>query len=117
MPRTLYATLIGIDAYQRPVPALNGCVNDVDAIALLLQQFGKTGGFAIDLLVLKDSQATRSNVIGSFRDHLAKAGPDDVATLRRADAGQYSALQKAMQSQLFAASVPTSLYSAYAFSG
>jgi uncharacterized caspase-like protein len=29
--------------------------------------------------VLKDSQATRSNVIGSFRDHLAKAGPNDVA--------------------------------------
>jgi hypothetical protein len=42
MPRTLYATLIGIDAYQRPVPALDGCVNDIDAIALLLQQLGKT---------------------------------------------------------------------------
>ena len=49
MTRMLYATLVGIDAYQRPVPALNGCVNDIEAIASLLKEFGKAGDFVIEL--------------------------------------------------------------------
>jgi Caspase domain len=79
MTRTLYATLVGIDEYQRPVPALNGCVNDIDAIALLLQEIGRAGGFAIDIRVLKNDQGTRSNVIAGFRDHLCKSSANDVA--------------------------------------
>ncbi|MCA0032654.1 caspase family protein [Mesorhizobium sp. B263B2A] len=79
MGRTVYAVLVGIDDYPAPVPGLRGCVNDIDAIAALLQNFGQTGAFAIDAQLLKNDQATRSNVISGFRDHLGKAGPDDVA--------------------------------------
>src|SRR6266700_1347572 len=79
MIRTLYATLVGIDAYQRPIPALNGCVNDIEAIASLSKEFGKAGDFVIELQEWKNDRATRSNIIASFRDHLSKAGPDDVA--------------------------------------
>ncbi|MER9070423.1 caspase family protein [Mesorhizobium sp. M0902] len=74
----MYATLIGIDSYLSPVPALNGCVNDIEAIASLLENISKTGDFSVDLLTLKNDQATRSNVIRSFLDHLCKAGPNDV---------------------------------------
>lgn len=79
MTRTLYATLVGIDGYQWPVPALSGCVNDIDAVAHLLQEFGRAGGFAVDLHVLKNAQATRSNIIAGFREHLSKAVGNDVA--------------------------------------
>ena len=79
MTRTLYATLVGIDAYQRPVPALNGCVNDIEAIAALLKEFGKEGDFAIELQELRNEHATRANVIANFRGHLSKAKADDVA--------------------------------------
>lgn len=79
MPRTLYGLLVAIDRYRRPVPPLNGCVNDIEAVQLLLQHLGSGGEFAIDLRVLKDSDATRHAVIENFREHLTKAGPDDVA--------------------------------------
>ncbi|WP_426409758.1 caspase family protein [Bradyrhizobium ganzhouense] len=79
MTRTLYAMLVGIDTYQYPVPALGGCVNDIDAVGSLLQEFGRAGGFNIDLHVLKNDQATRSNVIAGFREHLCKAGTNDAA--------------------------------------
>jgi hypothetical protein len=79
MPRALYGLLVAIDGYRRPVPPLNGCVNDIDAIKLLLEELGSGGEFAIDLQVLKDAGATRHAVIASFREHLTKAGPDDVA--------------------------------------
>ncbi|WP_312016796.1 caspase family protein [Bradyrhizobium japonicum] len=79
MARTLYAALVGIDAYQPPVPPLRGCANDIDAIALLLEVFSKTSGFIPELKVLKDSDATRANVIDAFRAHLARAGADDIA--------------------------------------
>jgi hypothetical protein len=79
MTRTLYAALVGIDAYQRPVPALRGCVNDIDAIAFLLESFSKSGGFNVALKVLRNADATRANVISAFRTHLKLAGSDDVA--------------------------------------
>jgi hypothetical protein len=79
MPRTLYALLVAIDRYRPPVPPLNGCLNDIDALNQLLQELGSGGEFAIDLRVLKDAEATRHAVIKNFREHLTKAGPEDVA--------------------------------------
>ncbi|MER9947175.1 hypothetical protein [Mesorhizobium sp. M0047] len=32
MPKTLYGLLVAIDEYRSPVPRLNGCVNDIDAV-------------------------------------------------------------------------------------
>jgi len=54
-------------------------VNDIEAVAALLQEFGAGGEFALDLRVLKDAEATRAAVMDGFRGHLRKAGPEDVA--------------------------------------
>jgi Caspase domain/Lecithin:cholesterol acyltransferase len=80
MAKKLYGLLVGINDYPSPVPKLRGCVNDIEAFAEYLQAradeetFGKP-----DLLILKDSDATREAVIKGFQKHLSKAGKDDVA--------------------------------------
>ncbi|TBA72887.1 caspase family protein [Rhizobium ruizarguesonis] len=79
MPKALYGLLVAIDEYRSPVPRLNGCVNDIDAVRDLLQEVGSGGGFEVNLQVLKDANATRYAVVGGFREHLTKAGPEDVA--------------------------------------
>jgi hypothetical protein len=78
MPKTLYGLLVGIDRYNLPVPPLNGCVNDIEAVAALLRDLC-SGEFTLDLRQLKDAEATRAAVIHGFRDHLRRAGPEDVA--------------------------------------
>lgn len=79
MPRTLYALLVAIDRYRSPVPPLNGCVNDIDAVAELLRDLGTGGDFELNVRVLRDAKATRAEIIDGFRNHLCKAGSDDVA--------------------------------------
>ncbi|CUH99176.1 caspase family protein [Leisingera aquaemixtae] len=78
MTATLYGLLVGIDEYKSPVPALKGCVNDIDAVAALLREFGAEGDFALELKLLKDAEATREAIIDGFRNHLGKAGPEDI---------------------------------------
>jgi hypothetical protein len=79
MPRTLYALLAAIDRYRSPVPPLNGCVNDIEAVAALLRELGAGGEFALDLRVLRDAEATHAAIVDGFRGHLRRAGPEDVA--------------------------------------
>jgi pimeloyl-ACP methyl ester carboxylesterase len=79
MPRSLYCLLVAIDQYRAPVPPLHGCVNDIEAVQALLEEFAAAGEFELKLRVLKDSEATRSAVIEGFQGHLSKAGKDDVA--------------------------------------
>lgn len=79
MNRTLYALLVGIDQYQRPVPPLRGCVNDIKTIEALLRNRLAGQGFQFAPLVLLDDAAKRQAVIDGFREHLSQAGPDDVA--------------------------------------
>jgi len=79
MGRTLYATLVGIDAYRPPVPPLYGCISDIEAVAALLRDFSEGGEFALSLHLLRNSEATRSAIIESFRKHLGQASADDVA--------------------------------------
>jgi hypothetical protein len=73
----VYALLVGIDAYQSPVPALRGCRNDIDTFGELLSARGP--GDTIHIRTLLDEQATRAGVIAGFREHLAQAGEDDAA--------------------------------------
>jgi hypothetical protein len=35
--RTLYALLVGIDAYRNPVPPLRGCRNDIEDVHAFLR--------------------------------------------------------------------------------
>lgn len=79
MKKTVYAFLVGIDQYRLPVPPLNGCVNDVSAIADALREIATGRAFAVELRMIKDAEATREAVIDGFRSHLCRGGPDDVA--------------------------------------
>ncbi|MEN2744950.1 caspase family protein, partial [Sinomonas halotolerans] len=75
---TLYALLVGIDAYESPVPPLRGCRNDIEAFAQLLE--ARAAG-PVRIRTLLDGQATREAVVAGFREHLAQAGPGDAALL------------------------------------
>jgi hypothetical protein len=80
MPRAIYALLIGIDDYPRPIPPLRGCVNDIEAFAAYLsERVAKDQGVALKLKTLKNAEATRQAVIEGFRTHLGKARKGDVA--------------------------------------
>jgi hypothetical protein len=80
MPRVIHALLVGIDDYPRPIPKLQGCVNDIDAFATYLsERVAKDTGVALHLRTLKNGEATRQAVIDTFRDHLGKAAKGDVA--------------------------------------
>ncbi|MEU1684794.1 caspase family protein [Micromonospora sp. NPDC005707] len=76
---TLYALLVGIDAYRAPaVPDLGGCRTDVrEARAFLATRLAP--GVTLAPLSLHDGEATRAAVIEAFRSHLGKAGPADTA--------------------------------------
>ncbi|MET0459154.1 MAG: caspase family protein, partial [Ilumatobacteraceae bacterium] len=66
----------GIDAYRPPVPRLDGCRNDIDALAAYLVA---RSGTEPALRTLVDAEATRDAVIGAFREHLGQARTGDVA--------------------------------------
>lgn len=71
----VFALLVGIDNYPDGVPQLKGCVNDINAIELLLNQ--KYQHFNINIKKLLNQDATRQNLINSFRSHLCKAKSGD----------------------------------------
>lgn len=84
-PRKLYALLTGVNDYTPNVGRLNGCLNDVEAYEAWL-----TDSFPAEnrsIAVLKDSAATRQGIIDGFRQHLAAAGPNDVALFQFAGHG------------------------------
>jgi len=73
----LYALLVGINDYPTPVPSLQGCLNDVDAMVAYLQNRAVQSGMELHLHTLKNQHATRSQIIAGFQDHLAQANRDD----------------------------------------
>ncbi|BAY22410.1 peptidase C14 caspase catalytic subunit p20 [Calothrix sp. NIES-2100] len=70
------ALLVGINEYQG-IPALSGCVNDVQLQQeLLIHRFGFNPQ---DILTLTDRKATRKGILTAFEEHLIKqAKPGDV---------------------------------------
>lgn len=76
MSKKLYALLVGIDDYPHPVPKLYGCVRDVNYLYEFLK---KNFRDRLEVEILKDSDASRENIIKMFRQHLGKAGQEDVA--------------------------------------
>ena len=87
MTRTIYALLVGINEYEGGVPHLNGCVNDVARFQEFLDLRTQGGDFNLKSKVMTSSDTTndaeikptRQAVIDAFREHLGKAGEDDVA--------------------------------------
>ena len=76
--KNLYALLVGINDYQPPISQLKGCINDIDQIEEFIHDYCKSD-FDIHIRRLENTQATYRNMIDTFRSHLKKAGPDDVA--------------------------------------
>ncbi len=82
MARTIFALLIGIDDYPAPIPRLQGCVNDIDAISAYLQE--RVAGdkmVRLEARTLKNGEATRKAVVAAFQEHLGQAAGGDVALL------------------------------------
>ena len=76
MSKKVYALLVGINDYAPEVGKLAGCLNDVDHFHAYLEGSVNKPDLAIE--VLKDHDATRDNIIKTFRTHLSKAKADDV---------------------------------------
>jgi pimeloyl-ACP methyl ester carboxylesterase len=88
MTRTIYALLVGINEYLGAVPQLFGCVNDVKRMDQFLRHRVDTEKeFVYDPVILtsedhdksKKIKPTRETIIKEFRQHLGKAGENDVA--------------------------------------
>ncbi|MEO1451055.1 MAG: caspase family protein, partial [Bacteroidota bacterium] len=75
----VYALFVGIDKYLPPVPALDGCVNDMRAMRDFVAKRTQETGVSLHMEVLENEQATRLNILKKFESHLTQAGPDDVA--------------------------------------
>ena len=79
MIRNIYALLVGIDKYPAPVSLLEGCCNDIEAIATYLSQRIDTQKYQLKLQKLCDKEATRQAIIEGFERHLCQAGSNDIA--------------------------------------
>ncbi|NCD18587.1 MAG: caspase family protein [Actinobacteria bacterium] len=77
--RTLWALVVGVDAYPAPVRPLHGCVADATRIAQLLRRRTEAAGDTAEVRLLTDAAVTREAVLAGFREHLAGAGPRDTA--------------------------------------
>lgn len=75
------ALLVGINNYKYVYPTLQGAENDVDSMKVLLTS--KAYGFKeADIHILKNEQATRSNILGEIDNYLIKrAGKGDVVVI------------------------------------
>jgi Caspase domain len=95
MATRVYALLVGINDYPSEVGKLTGCLNDVDHFQAYLSDNFDKADLAIE--VLKDSEATRDNVIKQFRGHLGKAREGDVALFHYCGHGARWASAKAFK--------------------
>jgi hypothetical protein len=89
----IYALLVGINDYPQQVGKLRGCLNDVDHFHHYLRTNGNKGDLAIE--ILRDSEATRANIITLFRSLLCNAKTDDVVLFQYCGHGARWASAKA----------------------
>ena len=75
---TVYALLVGINAYIDPLKPLRGSLDDVERAGRYLASRVRGRG-NLKLKELCDGDATRSAVVDGFRSHLGQAGPGDAA--------------------------------------
>ncbi len=94
MTKNIYALLVGIDNYHPAsgITPLNGCVNDIDAVEEYLQKrVAADGKWEVKPLILKNQDATRSEIINGFQEWLCQANSDDVALFYYAGHGSHEA--------------------------
>lgn len=74
---SVYALLVGIDAYPLPMRRLFGCNRDIDRVHAYLST--SVASDQLSVRQLRDGQATRAAVIDGFRSHLSQARDGDTA--------------------------------------
>lgn len=79
MTNNIYALLVGIDRYAPPIPALQGCANDINAIEDYLQNQIAGEWTLKQPKKLINQEATRQAIIDGFQQYLCQAGSDDIA--------------------------------------
>ncbi|MBD2359523.1 caspase family protein [Tolypothrix sp. FACHB-123] len=79
MARNFYALLVGIDSYPNPIHSLQGCVNDMTAMAEYLNNRFFQEGYQLHLKMLTNQEATRQAIIDGFRMHLCQARSNDLS--------------------------------------
>ena len=62
----LFLFLVAIDKYKPPIPALDGCINDLVLIKETFQQIWSED--SLQIIELRDEQATRTNILQEFED-------------------------------------------------
>lgn len=76
--KNVYAFFVAIDEYPITHHRLNGCVNDMEAIKALIEQRFDSSKATLHVKTLRNSEATRANIIEGFEHHLAKANAEDL---------------------------------------
>ena len=71
----LFALLVGINAYKKPITPLIGCLNDVRKLEAVLQE--QTNYFDVHIKTLTDQHALKDSIITEFRNHLGMAKEND----------------------------------------
>jgi len=80
------ALLIGINAYSSPdIPRLHGCVNDIEAMRLVLT--GRFGFAAGNIRELTDAAATRAGILAALEKLVSEAHPRDLVFIHYAGHG------------------------------
>lgn len=77
-PKNVFALMVGIDKYQSPVPALEGCVNDMRAFADFVELRTNRKGIPLHMNILENQDATRMKIVEQFEQHLKQAGSEDM---------------------------------------
>ncbi len=76
--KKLFALMAGINKYAGHVNPLSGSVNDVESFRLYVEDAYRST-MELHIETLKNSDATRENIIHGFREHLGQARENDVA--------------------------------------
>lgn len=91
----IYALLVGINDYPSSVGKLQGCINDIDYFHDWLTNTFVPGKLKLE--ILKDSDATRGNIIHLFRTHLSQASRDDIVLFQYSGHGARSKSSEAFR--------------------
>jgi hypothetical protein len=76
--RKLHALLVGIDDYPIEAHRLFGCHNDVQAAKEFLENRTNRNQYELKLKTLLSREATRTNIVRAFEEHLGQAESDDL---------------------------------------
>jgi hypothetical protein len=80
MSKKLYLLAVGVNEFlAEKVSDLNGCENDAKSVYAYLEESSKNTEFEFHGKMLLSKEATKSNVVEHFQNHLGQAAEGDIA--------------------------------------